>query len=67
MEGYPLRINSSERVCMCGVWVSVTVGLPKCVGLSKWVWVSDCVCVNVRDSGRVLVSVKVRVSVNAWF
>ena len=47
--GAALRINSSECVCMYGVWVSVTV------------------YVNVRDSGRVLVSVNVWVSVNAWF
>ena len=52
---------------MYGVWVSVTIGLPKGVGLSKWVWISDCVFVNLRDSGRVLVTVKVWVSVNAWF
>ena len=49
MDGGPLRINSSQCVCMYGAWVSVTV------------------YVNERDSGRVLVSVKVWVSVNAWF
>ena len=50
LEDSPLIIHSSECVYMYGVWVCVTVCLPKGVGLSKLAWVSDCVCVNVRVS-----------------